>query len=177
MLPTNSPGCQAMRSLVWENSIFESLPIDQAASQRSRCGRTLPRWVAHIQPGGVTGASRLERHSAQSALGDGRTSPDHEPASADRAQPAAASRCPRAPRLPDPTAPGADPRPPGPDPASASSRRGSESPEPVPATPPPLSLQEFVDLRQDRIKVHHRPSTCASATSAWGSQKVMSIAR
>jgi type I restriction enzyme R subunit len=31
-------------------------------------------------------------------------------------------------------------------------------------------------LIEHRIKVHHRPSTCASAASAWGSQKVMSIA-
>jgi hypothetical protein len=32
-------------------------------------------------------------------------------------------------------------------------------------------------LWQENISVHHRPSTCASAASAWGSQKVMSMAR
>ena len=30
---------------------------------------------------------------------------------------------------------------------------------------------------QNRIRVHYCPSTCASAASVWGSQKVMSMAR
>ena len=42
------------------------------------------------------------------------------------------------------------------------------------ASPAPKQLD---DLGDHRIKVHHRPSTCASAASAWGSQKVMSMAR
>jgi hypothetical protein len=29
----------------------------------------------------------------------------------------------------------------------------------------------------DGIRVHHRPSTCARAASAWGSQKVISMLR
>jgi hypothetical protein len=32
-------------------------------------------------------------------------------------------------------------------------------------------------LWQENISVHHRPSTCASAASACGSQNVMSMAR
>ena len=43
-------------------------------------------------------------------------------------------------------------------------------------TRPRLSEQS-IDLVEHRIEVHHRPSTCASAASAWGSQKVMSMAR
>ncbi len=42
---------------------------------------------------------------------------------------------------------------------------------------PPSLLEQLDDLVEHRIKVHHRPSTCASAASAWGSQKVMSMAR
>ena len=42
---------------------------------------------------------------------------------------------------------------------------------------PPSLLEQLDDLVEHRIEVHHRPSTCASAASAWGSQKVMSMAR
>jgi hypothetical protein len=38
-------------------------------------------------------------------------------------------------------------------------------------------LQKGEDLRDHGIKVHYRPSTCASVASAPGSQKVMSMAR
>ena len=40
-----------------------------------------------------------------------------------------------------------------------------------------LLLEERDDLRQDGIIVHYRSSTCASAASVCGSQKVISIAR
>ena len=40
-----------------------------------------------------------------------------------------------------------------------------------------LLLEEGEHLCQDGIIVHHRPSTWASAASAWGSQKVISMAR
>jgi hypothetical protein len=40
-----------------------------------------------------------------------------------------------------------------------------------------LPLEKFEDLRQDRIIVHHRPSTPARAASVAGSQKIMSISR
>src|SRR5262249_35770406 len=40
-----------------------------------------------------------------------------------------------------------------------------------------LLLEEGEHLGQDSIVVHYRPSTCASAASVWGSQKVISIAR
>src|SRR5262245_47851848 len=40
-----------------------------------------------------------------------------------------------------------------------------------------VPAEELDDLFQHRIKVHHRPSICASAASAWGSQKVMSMLR
>jgi hypothetical protein len=42
--------------------------------------------------------------------------------------------------------------------------------------PSPLS-EESQDVVEHLIEVHHRPSTCASAASVWGSQKVMSIVR
>jgi hypothetical protein len=42
---------------------------------------------------------------------------------------------------------------------------------------PGLLLEEGKRRYQDGIIVHHRPSTCISAASAWGSQKVMSMAR
>jgi hypothetical protein len=46
---------------------------------------------------------------------------------------------------------------------------------------PPLWLtrllwEEGKNRWQESISVHHRPSTCASAASPWGSQNVMSIA-
>src|SRR5262249_36777383 len=37
-------------------------------------------------------------------------------------------------------------------------------------------LEEGEHLGQDGIIVHHRPSTCASAASVWGSQKIISMA-
>jgi hypothetical protein len=37
--------------------------------------------------------------------------------------------------------------------------------------------EEFEDIVEQRVEVHHRPSTCASTASACGSQKVMSMAR
>jgi hypothetical protein len=40
-----------------------------------------------------------------------------------------------------------------------------------------LLLEEGEDLGRDGTLVHHRPSTCASAASVWGSQKVMAMAR
>ena len=40
-----------------------------------------------------------------------------------------------------------------------------------------LLLEEGKRRCQDGIIVHYQPSTCASAASAWGSQKVISIAR
>ena len=39
-----------------------------------------------------------------------------------------------------------------------------------------LPLEEGKDLCQNGIVVHHRPSTCASAASVSGSQKVISMA-
>jgi hypothetical protein len=42
--------------------------------------------------------------------------------------------------------------------------------------PAPLS-EENQDVVEHSIKVHHRPSTRASAASAWGSQKVIAMAR
>jgi hypothetical protein len=42
--------------------------------------------------------------------------------------------------------------------------------------PGPL-LEEHKHRCQNDTIVPHRPSTCASTTSAWGSQKVMSMAR
>jgi hypothetical protein len=39
-----------------------------------------------------------------------------------------------------------------------------------------LALQQLHGLCTDGSKVHHRPSTCASAASVCGSQKVMSMA-
>src|SRR4029453_5648754 len=42
----------------------------------------------------------------------------------------------------------------------------------------PSSLsEERQDLVEHCVKIHHRPSTCASAASASGSQKVMSMVR
>jgi hypothetical protein len=41
---------------------------------------------------------------------------------------------------------------------------------------PPAS-EEGRDLLDHGIKVHHRPSTCDSVASTWGSQKLMSMAR
>ena len=40
-----------------------------------------------------------------------------------------------------------------------------------------LLLEEYKPRYQDDAIVHHRPSTCVSAASAWGSQKVMAMAR
>jgi hypothetical protein len=40
-----------------------------------------------------------------------------------------------------------------------------------------LVLEQRKDLDYDGLVVHHRPSTCSSAASAWGSQKVISMAR
>src|SRR5262249_25454440 len=40
---------------------------------------------------------------------------------------------------------------------------------------PALPLEKRNDLSEHVIEVHHRPSTCASAASVWGSQKVISI--
>jgi hypothetical protein len=37
--------------------------------------------------------------------------------------------------------------------------------------------EEFLDVVEQRVEVHHRPPTCASAASAWGSQKVIAMAR
>jgi hypothetical protein len=42
---------------------------------------------------------------------------------------------------------------------------------------PPTLVEEFQHVIEQLIKVHHRLSTCSSAASAWGSQKVMSMAR
>src|SRR5882724_396135 len=42
---------------------------------------------------------------------------------------------------------------------------------------PPTLVEEFPHVIEQLIKVHHRPSTCTSAASAWGSQKAMSMAR
>src|SRR5215211_4295471 len=42
---------------------------------------------------------------------------------------------------------------------------------------PPAAAQQGDHLIEHRIEIHHRPSTCASAASAWGSQNVMSMAR
>jgi hypothetical protein len=39
------------------------------------------------------------------------------------------------------------------------------------------ALEERDDLIKHDIKVHHRPSTCASAASAWGGQKVVAMVR
>src|SRR5882724_6455492 len=41
----------------------------------------------------------------------------------------------------------------------------------------PTLVEEFQHVVEQRVKVHHHPSTCASSASAWGSQKVMSMAR
>jgi hypothetical protein len=41
----------------------------------------------------------------------------------------------------------------------------------------PSLVEKFPHVIEQLIKVHHRPSTCSSAASAWGSQKVMSMAR
>ena len=40
-----------------------------------------------------------------------------------------------------------------------------------------LLLKQGKNLRQEGIIVHYRSSTCASATSACGSQNIMSMAR
>jgi hypothetical protein len=40
-----------------------------------------------------------------------------------------------------------------------------------------LLLEESKHHYQDDLIVPHRPSTCASAASTWGSQNVISIAR
>src|SRR5262249_18492053 len=40
-----------------------------------------------------------------------------------------------------------------------------------------VSVAEVDDIIQHRIKVPHRPSTCASATSACGGQKVIAMVR
>ena len=40
-----------------------------------------------------------------------------------------------------------------------------------------LLLEQCKDLGHDGVVVHHHPSTCPSAASAWGSQKVISMAR
>ena len=42
---------------------------------------------------------------------------------------------------------------------------------------PAAPLEEGADLVEDGIQSHHDSSTCASAASAWGSQKVISIVR
>jgi hypothetical protein len=42
---------------------------------------------------------------------------------------------------------------------------------------PSSAAKQVNHLIEYRIEIHHRPSTCASAASAWGSQKVMSMAR
>ena len=39
-----------------------------------------------------------------------------------------------------------------------------------------LTLQQLYGLCTDGSKVHHRPSTCASAASVSGSQKVIAMA-
>jgi hypothetical protein len=39
-----------------------------------------------------------------------------------------------------------------------------------------LALQQLYGLGTEDSKVHHRPSTCASAASVCGNQKVMSMA-
>jgi hypothetical protein len=44
-------------------------------------------------------------------------------------------------------------------------------------TAPRLLLEQRKDLGYDGIVVHHRPSTCASAASAWEGQKVIFMAR
>jgi hypothetical protein len=40
---------------------------------------------------------------------------------------------------------------------------------------PPTLVEEFQLVIEQFIKVHHRPSTCARAASAWGCQKVISM--
>jgi hypothetical protein len=40
-----------------------------------------------------------------------------------------------------------------------------------------LLLEQCKDLGHDGVVVHHPPSTCPSAASAWGNQKVISMAR
>src|SRR5207245_8672848 len=42
---------------------------------------------------------------------------------------------------------------------------------------PTAPAEEVHHLVEYLVEVHHHPSTCASAASAWGSQKVMSMAR
>jgi hypothetical protein len=42
---------------------------------------------------------------------------------------------------------------------------------------PSSAAEELDHLIKHRVEVHHRPSICASAASAWGSQNVISIAR
>ena len=42
---------------------------------------------------------------------------------------------------------------------------------------PPTLVEEFPHIIEQLIKVHYRPSTCATAASASGNQKVMSMAR
>jgi hypothetical protein len=42
---------------------------------------------------------------------------------------------------------------------------------------PFAAAQRRDHMIEHRIKVHHRPSTCASVASAWGSHKVISMAR
>ena len=39
-----------------------------------------------------------------------------------------------------------------------------------------LTLQQLYGLCTDGSKIHHRPSTCASAASVCGSQKVITMA-
>jgi hypothetical protein len=46
-----------------------------------------------------------------------------------------------------------------------------------PISDPPTLVEEFQYVVEQLVKVHHRPPTCASAASASGSQKVMSMAR
>ena len=40
-----------------------------------------------------------------------------------------------------------------------------------------LLLEQYKDLGHDEVVVQHHPSTCASAASVWGNQKVISMAR
>jgi hypothetical protein len=40
-----------------------------------------------------------------------------------------------------------------------------------------LRLEQYKDLGHDGVVIHHHRSTCASAASTCGSQKVMSMAR
>ena len=44
-----------------------------------------------------------------------------------------------------------------------------------PVGDPSTALQQLDDLVDHRKEVHHRPSTCASAASASGSQRVIAI--